>query len=96
MKKDVNEASVESVGMSIVESLLKELEEKTCDLRCVNEPTGGDDYDVKWVVIEHWMEEPKEREIGCGRDPIEAMMMAFFGLNNDDLEQTSGNHRLRE
>jgi hypothetical protein len=74
--------------MSIVESMLRELEERTCDLRCRNVPTGGDDYDVEWFVIEHHMAEPKEREIGQGRDAVEAMLVAFHGINNDDLIET--------
>jgi hypothetical protein len=74
--------------MSIVESLLRELEEKTCDLRCRNVPTGGDDYDVQWFVVEHHMAEPKERELGAGRDPIEAMLTAFHNLTYDDLIET--------
>ena len=74
--------------MSIVESLLRELEENTCDLRCRNVPTGGDDYDVQWFVVEHHMADPKEREIAVGRDPVEAMLTAFHNLTNDDLIET--------
>lgn len=76
------------VVMSIVESLLRELEENTCDLRCRNVPTGGDDYDVQWFVVEHHMADPRERELGVGRDPIEAMLTAFRNLTNDDLIET--------
>jgi len=60
--------------MSVVESLLRELKEQTCDLRCRNVPTGGD--------------VPKEREIGFGEDPTEAMMMAFHGIGYSDLDHS--------
>lgn len=69
----------------IQKSLLRELEEKSCDLRCRNVPTGGDDYRVEWFVIEHHIGEPKEREIGFGEDPTEAMMAAFHGIGYSDL-----------
>jgi len=53
------------------------LREECCDLRSVSVPTGGDDYDVHWVVIQHHMDAPHEREIGRGfsddpRDAIDA------------------------
>lgn len=51
----------------------KWLEEELCDLRCVSEPTGGDDCDVAWVVIEHYEAAPQERQIGYGRTPQEAI-----------------------
>ena len=44
--------------------LLDWLREECCDLRCISSPTGGDDYDVRWVVIQHHMAKPHEREIG--------------------------------
>ncbi|KQP36101.1 hypothetical protein [Pseudorhodoferax sp. Leaf274] len=34
------------------------------DLRCIDVPTGAGDGDVHWVVIEHHMAKPHEREIG--------------------------------
>ncbi len=74
--------------MAIVESLLRELEEKTCDLRCRSVPTGGDDHDVEWFVIEHHMAEPTEREIGQGRNITEELLVAFHGLTEDDLIET--------
>ncbi len=72
--------------MSVVESLVMELKEQMCDLRCRNVPTGGDDYRVEWFVILHHMDEPKERELGAGEDPTEAMMMAFHGIGYSDLD----------
>ena len=74
--------------MSIVESLWRELEENTCDLRCRSVATGGDDFDVEWFVIEHHMTEPKEREIGQGRSVVDALLVAFHGINEDDLVET--------
>lgn len=40
------------------------LQENSCDLRCIGVPTGGDDYDINWIVIEHHQATPHEREIG--------------------------------
>ena len=59
------------------EQLLKRLDYETCDLRCVNVSTGGDDYDILWEVIEHHMYEPKERRIGQGMTPLTALHDAF-------------------
>jgi len=52
------------------------LEESCCDLRAVDEATGGGDYDVAWEVIEHHMAEPQERQIGYGKTPLEAIQLA--------------------
>ena len=57
------------------------LKEETCDLRCINVPTGGDDCDVRWAVVQHYMQEPCEREIGRSfsddpRDAIDAALQA--------------------
>lgn len=40
------------------------LQENSCDLRCIGVPTGGDDYDINWIVIEHHQATPHVREIG--------------------------------
>lgn len=53
--------------------VLEWLQDTCCDLRCVDIPTGGDDADVGWIVIEHHMAEPKERTIGYGNTPLEAI-----------------------
>lgn len=58
------------------------LESNSWDLRCVNIPTGGDDYDIGWRVIEHHMAEPCERIIGYGTTPLEALKDAE---NSDHL-----------
>ncbi|OBR50243.1 hypothetical protein A6456_17845 [Paraburkholderia tropica] len=42
------------------------LREECCDLRSISVPTGGDDADVNWIVIQHHMAQPREREIGRG------------------------------
>lgn len=57
--------------------LLAELECNSCDLRCVNVPTGGDDFERVWNVIEHHMDAPHERIIGFGRTAIDALDSAF-------------------
>ena len=58
--------------------LLNWLRDECCDLRCISVPTGGDDYDVRWVVIQHHMAEPREREIGESftDDPRDAIRAA--------------------
>ena len=61
----------------VLEQLLDELEYQSCDLRCLNIPTGAGDYDIEWVVIEHHMAEPHEREIGRGRSVLKALKAAF-------------------
>lgn len=60
---------------------LKWLEDECLDLRCINVPTGGDDYDVAWRVIEHFQAEPTEREVGYGSTPMEAIRTALVALH---------------
>lgn len=57
------------------------LQEECCDLRSVSVPTGGDDADVNWIVIQHHMAAPHEREIGRGfsDDPRAAIDAARTG-----------------
>ncbi|VWC53838.1 hypothetical protein BLA9940_02107 [Burkholderia aenigmatica] len=57
------------------------LRDETCDLRCVDVPTGGGDSDVRWVVVQHHMSKPHEREIGRSHseDPREAIDAARTG-----------------
>lgn len=38
-----------------------------------DEPTGGDDADIGWHVIEYHMAKPHERRIGYGKTPQEAL-----------------------
>jgi hypothetical protein len=59
---------------------LEFLEENCLDLRCISVPTGGDDFDVAWVVIEHHMTPPREREISYGRTPQKAIEGAMWYL----------------
>jgi len=53
------------------------LEENSWDLRCVNVPTGGDDYDIIWEVIEHYQATPRNRTIAGGITPVEAIKQAL-------------------
>lgn len=55
------------------------LRDGSLDLRCFNVPTGGDDCEIHWRVIEHHMAEPREREIGrsYSDDPREAIDAAM-------------------
>ncbi len=56
----------------------KSIEENDWDLRCVDVPTG-EDYDIEWHVVEHYMAKPKERIIGYGKTPLEAIEQALKG-----------------
>ncbi len=60
-----------------VEQLLAHLQIEACDLRCINVPTGGDDFEIKWIVIEHYMSDPTERTIGQGSTALKALRSAF-------------------
>ena len=53
------------------------LERECWDLRCIDIPSFCDDKEVGWIVIEHYMAEPKEREVGFGSSPVEAIRMAL-------------------
>lgn len=63
---------------------LSVIEDECWDLRCTSEPTGGDDYDVLWHVVEHHEAEPKERVIGTGQTPIDALRRAQSPLTACD------------
>lgn len=58
------------------QDLLAELEEGCWDLRCHDSSGDGD---VWWTVIEHYMAEPRERTIGGGATPAEAIRSAIAG-----------------
>jgi hypothetical protein len=68
-----------AVDASDDKALLDFLWASSCDLRSIDVPTGGDDSDVHWRVIEHYMSEPREREIGrsWSDDPREALRAAI-------------------
>lgn len=46
-------------------------------IECYDIPTGGDDTDIGWRVIEYYMAKPNEREIGSGKTPREAIDAAI-------------------
>ena len=60
------------------------LRDESCDLRCIDIPTGAGDSEVRWVVVQHHMSKPHEREIGRSHseDPREAI----------DAARTGGDH----
>lgn len=60
------------------------LRDETCDLRCIDVPTGGGDSDVRWVVLQHHMSKPHEREIGrsATEEPREAIDAARTGASS--------------
>ncbi len=64
--------------------LWKAIEENTWDLRCIDEPTGGDDYNVAWIIIEHHIAEPQERQIGYGKTSLEAIAEALKENPHED------------
>ncbi len=59
--------------------LLDFLQESSCDLRSIEAPTGGDDSDIHWSVIQHHMAAPHEREIAreYSDDPRAAIRAAI-------------------
>jgi len=62
--------------------LVGTMESNNWDLRCVDNPTGGGDYETWWVIIEHYMAKPKEREIGRGETPLKAFEDAMLKLKS--------------
>jgi hypothetical protein len=52
------------------------LEKEGHDLRSENVPTGGDDYEIQWRVVAHYMRAPRERIISYGRTIKEAIQQA--------------------
>jgi hypothetical protein len=66
------------------EALLDVLERECWDLRAVDVPTGGGDFDVAWVVIEHHWTKPREREVGRGSTPREAIKDALATPEADE------------
>lgn len=65
--------------------LLSALAENYWDIRCINLPTGGDDFDIDWIVVEHHMAEPRERTIAqayCD-DPRVAIRRAIRANDTD-------------
>jgi hypothetical protein len=67
------------------ERLIDFLEEECCDLRCVS-ISNGDDADIGWEVIQHHMGKPKERRIGYGSSPREAILRAMKEIDNQCRE----------
>ncbi|MDR5765001.1 hypothetical protein [Caballeronia sp. LZ028] len=66
-------------GMEKDAERLDWLREESCDLRCIDVPTGGDDSDVRWIVVQHHMSAPHERELARSttdepRDAVDAAM----------------------
>lgn len=55
---------------------LDAIESECWELRCVEE-RYPDDADVRYDVVGFWMSEPKERVLGSGRDPREAIDAAM-------------------
>ena len=73
---EMSEALDEIERLSKIVDSLAWLNDNSYDLRSVSVPTGGDDYDVEWVVISHHMDKPREREIGRGRSAQAALRIA--------------------
>lgn len=65
---------------------LQILEGNCWDLRCIDIPTGGGDADIGWNIVEHHMGPPKERIVGRGRSPREALQDATSTLSRPVCE----------
>jgi hypothetical protein len=74
--EDIREAGREIERLIAIVDRLSWLNDNSYDLRCIDVPTGGDDYDVEWVVISHHMDKPREREVGRGWSADEALRIA--------------------
>jgi hypothetical protein len=64
---------------------LNALAENSWDLRCFETPTGADDADIGWRVVEHHMETPTERTVAevfrdNPRQAIDAAIQAVNGI----------------
>lgn len=60
--------------MVLTDKDMLELIERGClDVRCVTIQNGGDDADIGWEVVEHHQIKPRERVIGRGTTPREAI-----------------------
>ena len=70
LQTKIQQLEAEKKGLSVIE-------DNSWDLRCINEPTGGDDYNIAWIIIEHHLAEPRERQIGYGKTPFEAIDQAL-------------------
>lgn len=57
--------------------LLRWLEDESCDLRCIDVPTGGDDADIDWIVVGHYQAEPRMRERARASSPMAAIEIAM-------------------
>lgn len=55
------------------EAAFEVIEQNCWDLRCVDIPTGAGDADIGWQIVEHHMAPPKERVVGYGNSPLEAL-----------------------
>jgi hypothetical protein len=68
---------------------LETLEGNCWDLRCIDIPTGGGDADIGWNIVEHHMGPPKERIVGRGRSPREALQDATSTLSRPQCGLTA-------
>jgi hypothetical protein len=66
---------------------LETLEGNCWDLRCIDIPTGGGDADIGWNIVEHHMGPPKERIVGRGRSPREALQDATSTLSRPERRE---------
>lgn len=74
LKEELSAVKAENARLR---ELFNSLEHNSWDLRCVNVPTGGDDFLIEWLVIEHYQAKPQERPIAHGKTPIEALGQAL-------------------
>jgi len=83
-------AAVEAEALE-AKQLLDALRDESWDLRCFPVPTGGDDADIGWRVIGHWMAKPHERTVAevyhdDPRDAIREALRARSGMLSAEKE----------
>jgi len=71
--KEKERLATENAELRKDKERLKALEANCWGLIPVDEPTGGDDTEIVWQVVEYHMAKPYERQLGYGRTPREAI-----------------------
>jgi hypothetical protein len=67
MREELKSGSIAALADNVAgpsdTELLDALRENSWDLRCISVPTGGDDHDIDWTIVEHHQADPQERTI---------------------------------
>lgn len=88
----LDERDAEIARLREYEALFTALRDQSWDLRCFNMPSGGDDADVGWRVIGHWMAEPHERTVAevYTDNPAAAVRAALSAQPSGDISFCNG------